>query len=323
MKSKSILVFLQESYYLDNVNTVLKNIEYDECFFISKKKINRIDKSNQIHVNNLFNLIKFVLQRKSFDCLMAANVDDLYFQIIFKFISFKSFITFDEGQRSVIKGDRYFRMTFPETKNRRNKLLNFLFGFPFPNGEYFKKSSTHYTFYDPLKIEHNLQNHSNLILLNKNDNSKNIKKIFIGISSNWRYMKKQKLSVNSHVFESKLKKAAKVVNNIRPDIYLMHPREDEDFISLLDEKILILRELRGKSHQFINSLSKHNDVRVYNDRSGVLYDLGDEIHIELIDIFDRFESNEYEKYFQSLKNFRIKMGVKSEHTQIKDSSYYL
>ena len=323
MKSKSILVFLQESYYLDNVYTVLENIEYDKCFFISKKKINRIDKSHQIHINNLFNLIKFILQRKSFDCLIAANVDDFYFQIIFKFISFKSFITFDEGQRSVIKGDRYFSMTFPETKNRRNKLLNFLFGFPFPNGEYFKKSSAHYTFYDPLKIEHNLQNHSNLILLNKNDNSKNIKKIFIGISSNWRFMKNEKLSVNSHVFESKLKKAAKVVNNIQPDIYLMHPREDEDFIALLDEKILILRELRGKSHQFINSLSKYNDVRVYNDRSGVLYDLSDEIHIELIDIFDRFESNEYEKYFQSLKNFRIKMGVKPEHTQIKDSNYYL
>ena len=323
MKSKNILVFLQESYYLDNVNTILKNIEHEECFFISKKKINRIDESQQVNIDNLFHLIKFILQRRSFDCLMASNVDDFYFQVIFKFISFKSFITFDEGQRSVIEGDRYFSMAFPKTKNRRNKLLNFLFGFPFPNGEYFRKSSAHFTFYDPLKIQHNLQNHSNLILINKIDNSKNIKKIFIGISSNWRFMKNQKLDVGSYSYESKLKKAAKVINNIQPDIYLMHPREDEDFIALLDEKILVLRELRGRSHQFVNSLSKHNDVRVYNDRSGVLYDLNDDIQIELIDIFDRFESDEYERYFHNLKDYRIKMGVKSEHTQIKDSNYYL
>ena len=78
-----------------------------------------------------------------------------------------------------------------------------------------------------------------------------------------------------------------------------------------------------EDHTNLLTLSKHNDVRVYNDRSGVLYDLNNDIQIELIDIFDRFESDEYERYFHNLKDYRIKMGVKSEHTQIKDSNYYL
>lgn len=314
--SVDIIVYIQESYYLEKLKLVLKEIPHNQVTYVSKNYIPGISKSIQINPKNLFQLILFLLKRNKFDLFLVANIDDFFFQVMFRFLRYKDLITFDEGQRSVIQGDRYFAKVFPLKKNKRNKILNRLFGFPLPLGKYYDYSIKHFTFYDPAKINHNLSHHKELLYVQNPIHAKKAKKIFIGISSNWRFFKNGKLGEQSIIHIKKLENAAEIINKINPDIYLCHPREDEKLISLLNEDILVLRELNGKSHKFVNMLASTDNIEVYNDRSGVLFDLANEIKVNLVDIFERFDSEEYSAYFNNLRNFRMGMGSSYHNTEL-------
>lgn len=305
---KYSLIYLQETYYLENLNIVLRNLDNNNYKYISRKALKSVPKEDQYVVKNAFELISvlFSLRKISFEKFIASNVDDFYFHLIFRFASFKSFISYDEGQRSIVLNDHYFQKSFEKKGQKKLALMNRLLGFPKPYGEYYEYSDSHYTFYNHNLIEHNLKNHKNIIFLNKKSTAKSIDKVFVGISSDWRYMENETISLNSTEYLEKILAAAKVINELNPDIYLMHPRENNDLVDLLNENINVVKDISGKSHLLINKLYRMNlKLLVYSDKSGVLFDINDEIEINFIDLFKRYDTEFYKEFVQNFNKYRF------------------
>ncbi|SVD81310.1 uncharacterized protein METZ01_LOCUS434164, partial [marine metagenome] len=136
---------MQETYYQKKLDKVLDRFSDYEITIISRSKVVG---SRNIEKNygdtSFFQLIIMILKLRKvrFDVLLASNVDDFFFHLMYRFTNFQELATFDEGQRSLIPGDRYFTKNFADSGHSRYKLLNFLFSFPLPYGRYFDESST-------------------------------------------------------------------------------------------------------------------------------------------------------------------------------------
>ena len=128
---KYSLIYLQETYYLENLNIVLRNLENNNYKYISRKALKSVPKEDQYVVKNAFELISvlFSLRKINFEKFIASNVDDFYFHLIFRFASFKSFISYDEGQRSIFLNDHYFQKSFEKKGQKKLALMNRLLGF--------------------------------------------------------------------------------------------------------------------------------------------------------------------------------------------------
>ena len=313
------IIFIQDSYYLKNTNLVLDELKIKSKIFVSRKEL-AIDETSSLYiVQNLFQLLSFIFKNrnKNYKYLVASNLDDPMFKCLFHFLHYECFISFDEGQRSIVAGDFYFHKDFNKPGQRRNKLLNKLFGIPMPTGKYFDYSDKHFTFYNPEQINHNLSDHKNLVFLDKGKANKTIEKIFVGISTDWRYLGTKTLSLDSEEYRNKIISAANVINFISPDIYLMHPRENNDLVSYLNPSINILRDIGGQSHDLINKMSSTSQLVVYSDKSGVLFDLNHDIEVAFIDLFQRFDTVFYSEFVDSFNKYRKGIDPSSRECFIK------
>lgn len=303
--SKAI-VFIQDSYYLKNTNLVLDQLDVNSTLFVSRKKFQLECNNEIIVINNFFQLVKLIFARRNqlFDYLVASNLDDFIFKCMFHFLKYSQFVSFDEGQRSIVRNDFYFHQDFNKPNQRKNKFLNAIFGKPLPIGQYFDFSEIHFTFYNPNHIYHNLASHKRLIFLDKGKIKDPVKKIFVGISTDWRYMRNKALPLDSEEYLSKISMAAKVINTINPEIYLMHPRENNDLVSFLNPSINVLRDIGGQSDELINKIASSSELTVYSDKSGVLFDLNHDIGITFIDLFQRFDTVFYSEFVDSFNKYR-------------------
>ena len=93
------------------------------------------------------------------------------------------------------------------------------------------------------------------------------------------------------------------MNNLSPDIYILHPREDGKLIRSLDKNITIINCPNG-SEDFINKLSINNDIEVFTEKSGIIFDLKKDINVTFIDLFDRFTKDEYDQFKDNFNKFR-------------------
>jgi hypothetical protein len=268
------IIFIQDSYYLKNANLVLDELKIKSKIFLARKELAIDETSSLSVVQNLLQLLLFIFKNrnKNYKYLVASNLDDPIFKCLFHFLKYECFISFDEGQRSIVAGDFYFHRDFNKPGQRRNKLLNKLFGIPMPTGKYFDYSDKHFTFYNPEHINHNLSDHKNLVFLDKGKANKAIEKIFVGISTDWRYLGTKTLSLDSEEYRNKIISAANVINFINPDL--------------------------------INKMSSTSQLIVYSDKSGVLFDLNHDIEVAFIDLFQRFDTVFYSEFVDSFNQYR-------------------
>ena len=318
---KKLLVFMQASYYQKKTDRVLERFNDYEITIISRSRVDSTRNVESIYsAKSVFQIIILILKlRKTrFDVLLAAHVDDFFFHLIHKFTNFREFITFDEGLRSLYPDNHYFSKNFADSGQRKHKLLNFLFSFPLPYGRYFDESSTHYAFFD--KKLHALKDHKNLILLESfiegHKDKNKIEKIFIGTSSLWYTSKginffDQKLVVKGgSLYNQKLLEAAKRINDLNPDLYLMHPREGNELVGLLNKNIIINKGCLQGNENLINTLNNSNKVKVYTERSGIIFDLDPDIDIIFVNTFDRFNDNYYQEFIDTFNAFRKQQNPK-------------
>ena len=313
------IIFIQDSYYLKNTNLVLDELNIKSKIFVSRKDFATGNASNLFTIANFIQLLCFIIKNRNnnYKFLVASNLDDPIFKCMFHFLSYESFISFDEGQRSIVADDFYFHEDFNRPGQRRNKLLNKIFGIPMPTGKYFDYSDKHFTFYHPDYIYHNLSAHKNLVFLDKEKIVKPVSKIFVGISTDWRYLGTKTLSLESQEYIDKIIAAANVINFINPDIYLMHPRENNDLVDYLNSSINILRDISGQSHNLINKIASTNELVVFSDKSGVLFDLNNDIEIAFIDLFQRFDIVFYSEFVDSFNKYRKGIDPSSKECFIK------
>ena len=147
-------------------------------------------------------------------------------------------------------------------------------------------------------------------------NKNKIEKIFIGTSSLWYTTKginffDQKLVVKGgSLYNQKLLEAAKRINDLNPDLYLMHPREGNELVGLLNKNIIINKGCLQGNENLINALNNSNKVKVYTERSGIIFDLGPDIDIIFVNTFDRFNDNYYQEFIDTFDTFRKQQNPK-------------
>lgn len=244
--------------------------------------------------------LSIISQKKQYDYLVGCNVDDPKFQLLYKFLHFDKFITFDEGQRNINENDKYYSKVFSFENQKRFYFFNKIFGFPLPFGKLLEKSDKHYSFFDPKIFNHPIKSTK---FLKKKKITKKITKVFFGVSSNWVFSHREDLLNKPKIIEKKINEAAAKINKINPDLYIPHPREDGRILDLLNEDITIVNCPNG-SEDFVNKLSLNNEIEVFTERSGIVFDLNKKIKISFIDLFNRFSKSEYDKFKNQYKEFK-------------------
>jgi len=259
----------------------------------------------------LWTLLK--LRKITFDIFLGCNIDNIDFQFMLKLLKYKEFHSFDEGHIALrdskweignIDGIVYIE-EFSLIGQRRWYFLNKLIGFPVPWGKVWDFATTHYTFFDPNIVTHPLSKKKQVTFVKRRNLEKKIESVFLGVNSFWGwtddYYKRK--SGNLELYKEALKKAANRINGLQPNLYLMHPREGEDLIRLLNPEIIILRNMDG-NEGFLNSLQKTSPITVYTVMSGCVYDLATDIEICYVNLFNRFDQETYSRWIKEFNDYR-------------------
>ena len=286
-----VFCYIQRKYYQWKIESIIQDL----------KRRQKTDIEMTIVYQETFSF-SLVFNKIKYDYLIGCNPDDLKFQFLYKFLDFNQLIMFDEGQRNLNQNDKYYQDTFNESGQKRYCLLSKIFGFPKPFGKIINKSDIYYTFFDPELFDHPMGKRRYLM---KPVNEKIIQKVFIGVSSNWVFSHKDNLLNKKELIDKKIKQAAEKINTIAPDLYLLHPREDERLIKLLDNSISIISCPHG-SEDFINKLSSTTEIEIFTERSGIIFDLKKDIKINFIDLFERFNPLEYKEFQDLHKKYKQK-----------------
>ena len=283
------LCYIQKKYYKWKIDLIADDL------FKGEKKNYEIE----IVYPESFSL-NTISKKKKYDFLVGCNVDDFKFQLLYKFLHFDKFITFDEGQRNINENDKYYSKIFSFENQKRFYFMNKISGFPLPFGKLLEKSDKHYSFFDPKIFNHPIKSTT---FLKKKKITKKITKVFFGVSSNWVFSHREDLLNKPKIIEKKINEAALKINKICPDLYIPHPREDERILELLNENITVVNCPNG-SEDFVNKLALSNEIEVFTEKSGIVFDLNKKIKISFIDLFNRFSKSEYDKFKNQYKEFK-------------------
>jgi len=311
---KTLVIYVPKRYYMDRVLDILENFQDPNVHIISLEDLS-LNRENMSFFNAkgiltlLTHLLK--LRKKTFDVLLGCNVDNIYFQLMIKLLKFKELHTFDEGQIALrdskwqpgnLDGIVYIR-EFSLIGQRRWFFLNKLTGFPLPWGLVWDLSHRHYTFFNPDLTSHPLAKKKEVIYIKRRERAKKIERVFLGVNSFWGWTDDYSIRGNKALYQESLLKASDRINSLNLNIYLMHPRENDDLIKLLNPETIILKNLDG-NEIFLNSLSKTSELTVYTVMSGSVYDLNTKINIRYINLFDRFKQETYNSWIDQFNQYR-------------------
>tara|TARA_Y100000590_G_scaffold138186_1_gene158198 strand:+ start:31628 stop:32578 length:951 start_codon:yes stop_codon:yes gene_type:complete len=299
---------------MQRVSDILSNLGEVELHILSLEKLS-LSKQNAYFypVLNLFSLCKTLLQLRkiNFDIILGCNVDNIYFQLMLKFLKYHEFHSFDEGHIALrdskwelgnLDGIVYID-EFSVTGQRRWYLLNKLTGFPLPWGKVWDLSKVHYTFFNPEIVRHPLSKKKEVTYIKRRDLDNKIERVFLGVNSFWSWTDDYSKRGNPELYNQALQKAADRINSLQPNLYLMHPREGSDLIKLLDHRIILLKNMDG-NEIFLNSLHKSSPITVYTVMSGSVYDLITDIEVRYVNLFNRFDKDTYSKWINEFNEYR-------------------
>ena len=314
---RKIAVFVPRRYYMEKVRDLLSTFGDCEILIISTEEKFSLNTGNKNYkynfCPNFFSLLMLIFRERNsiFDVYLLANIDMLSAQFLLKFLRHKEFHTFDEGHINTREDGKYYIREFTHPHSRRWKILNKIFGFPMPWGTLYDMSDYHYSFFNPEKIKHPLSSHKNFRFVKRQNISENIEKIFLGVNSYWGWTDNREIADNKTLYHEALVKAAGRINSLKPDLYLMHPREDNSLIELLDDSTTVLRNIFG-NEKLINSLFLLNkNLTVYTVMSGAIYDLNPLIKVRYANIFDRFDQEHFDLWIEDINSFRKKLNKDS------------
>ena len=116
--------YIQKKYYKWKIDRIADDL------FKSEKKNCEIE---IVYPENFS--LNTLSKKKKYDFLVGCNVDDFKFQLLYKFLDFDKFITFDEGQRNINENDKYYSKNFSFENQKKFYFLNKICGFPLPFGK--------------------------------------------------------------------------------------------------------------------------------------------------------------------------------------------
>ena len=76
--------------------------------------------------------------------------------------------------------------------------------------------------------------------------------------------------------------------------------EKNKLVKLLNDNIIVSKSPYGGNEYLINALNNSNKVKVYSERTGIIFDLD----IIFENIFDRFNDNFFQEFIDKFDNIR-------------------
>jgi hypothetical protein len=276
LEKENILVFVDTIPHLHFAREIEKQFAYAKFHYITNKSTiyDQLDSSKDTFVHSKLSLLKFVKNSKnrSFSSIMAARVDDIDFQLLYKLLPPLKIYTFDEGLFT-IQLDSVYNSQFKINKNIGLKyfLGSRYVNFPFPATYFYENNSKHFTSYKKENFDRSIISKDKLCFIEPAKEEREITKVFIG--QPWHYM---------YFSEQSIINLAKFINNINPDIYLIHPREDIALIDkYLHESVLKLAS-KSSAEILLNRIIGNKKVNVYSVASTLLLGLNKSCSIHII-----------------------------------------
>lgn len=276
LEEENILVFVDTIPHLFFAKEIEKRFAYAKFHYITNKSeiYDRLDNSKDSYVHSKMHLLKFVRNAKNrnFSTIMAARVDDIDFQLLYKFLPTAKIYTFDEGLFT-IQLDSVYNSQFKIQKNIGLKYFigSKLIKFPLPATFFYKNNSQHFTSYKESNFDRSIISQDKLSYINLTKDEKEVTKIFIG--QPWHYM---------HFNDQSLIALTKFINNISPDLYLIHPREDIELIDrYLSESISKLAS-RSSAEMLLNKIIGNKKVSIFSVASTLVLGLNKNASIHIV-----------------------------------------
>lgn len=231
------LIFVDTLPHYIKSKELLDYIEYESTFITTEKEIflkMKDVKSLYLPKKNFIKQIQIILKirRSSYTSISIARTDSLLFQVLYMFCSFREVFTFDEGLYSLNKLSIY-NSQFKIDRKFHTKffLLNKLTNFPIPAAFFYKKNTRHYTWFPLSAFSDSIIDLKKIIQI-KTSQNKEVKKIKIMIGQPWQFM---------FLNDAQMKRIFDFVNSANINIYLLHPKEDNEFCTkYLSDNISIL-----------------------------------------------------------------------------------
>jgi len=177
-----------------------------------------------------FTFFKTVIFGKSqFGGLLSSRVDSFMFQVIYFFLSFDDFYSFDEGLFTILKSSRYNSKKLKPYHFSRffywgNKLINF----PKNPSFFLETSKYHFSLFNRSAFLDTVIKEDKILNIKNRRNLGKMENIFIG--QPWQTMDLDKDHIES---------IYSFINNQGISLYLIHPREDLNSLSnFLNEKVV-------------------------------------------------------------------------------------
>ena len=266
-KSKKSICFIDSALHLKKVQQIQTFSNSEILFLVSNKNlIKEIKNSNHeyIYFKNYFSLIKniFKLRKENFNFLIAACVDQIYFQLIYFLCKFSFFVSIDEGIFSVDKSSRFnSEMSFNFETHKLFFFLEKIFNFPKVPQYFLDKSIYHFGWFNKNLYKNTMIENKVIFMEQSTEQVAGRLKIFIGQPFKWMGLDADNLN-----------QIIEFIKNERIDIYLKHPRETKQN-SIISKINCPIVETETDAETFLNLIYQDRLV-IFSYMSSVVFGIG-------------------------------------------------
>jgi hypothetical protein len=258
VKNIQIQFFNKSFQYVTNNSQIFKKLGKDSSTLVNSKK----------------SMLRFArkLTKNEFDGILVARVDEIYFQILFKFSKIENIYTFDEGLFTVQHDSIYNSQVKIDIQNGlRAYLSSKLYNLPLPAANFLEESKLHFTHFSKANFSRSVIHDDKIVEIRSSNQRYQIKKIFIG--QPWHYMG----------LDSKhLKILSNYINSNEFDLYLIHPREEISIIENLIHPSISFIKMHSSAEVFLQKLINVSLSEVYTIASTLVTGLGSHSIIKVV-----------------------------------------
>jgi len=274
-RNEKILVYVDTFPHLRFARDIEKFIPNAKFTYITPNLeiFYRLDPSKDIFLKKKRNAFRLASKEKeSFDALLAARVDDLNFQLLYKLLSPIKLYTFDEGLFTIQLDSIYnSQLTIPKSVGWKYFLSSRVINFPMPAAFFYQNTNYHFSKFKKQNFDRSLIDADKVLIVDKDEQTAGISSIFVG--QPWQFM---------YLSNAAIKQIAKFINNLSPEIYLIHPREDFKKIDKYLNPNISRVICKSSAEDFINRVIGTDNMDIYTVASTLVVGLSKQGRVMLV-----------------------------------------
>ena len=271
---ENILVYIDTYPHLRFARDIEKFIPASKFYYVTSNPeiYARLNPRKDFFIKKKMHIPKFCSKEgASFDVILAARVDDLNFQLLYKFLGIK-FYTFDEGLFTIQLDSIYnSQITIPRSFGLKYVISSKVLNFPIPASFFYRNTKCHFTKFKKENFSRSVIPQDKVKYLEYQNDKNPIQSVFIG--QPWQFM---------YFSDKAIKQIAKFINNLSPEIYLIHPREDFSRIDSYLNPDISRVFCKSSAEDFMNRLIGTDEMRIYSVASTLVVGVSSSAKIRIV-----------------------------------------